>query len=345
MMASILVDAIRATPRRWLACRIARSASSARAAQGLESPGLLLAQPMYAPETKVLGGQVSLGLGFGYGKTTTEADISVSPRGTELGRSDSVWGFTDLYPLASLAWNSGVHNWMAYVTGDIPVGAYDSKRLANLGIGHAAIDAGGGYTYLDQKTGREFSAVAGVTYNWKNTDTDYKNGVDSHLDWAVSQFLSANWQVGVAGYVYYQLSGDSGSGAKLGSFKSRVASIGPEFGYAFTIGGLPAYANLRGYWEFWAENRLEGYSVFATLVIPLGPRPATAAGTDGLASVAISTHRSRLSGSRWGGTTLGRHSRSAAFDRPPLSWPRFSMSASERFCGGSDRPLLAREPT
>jgi len=238
---------------------------------GLKSQtGLLLAQPTYAPETKVLGGQAALGLGFGYGKNTTQADISVSLRGTELGRSDSVWGLTDLYPMASLAWNSGVHNWMTYVTGDIPVGAYDSKRLANLGIGHAAIDAGGGYTYLDQKTGREFSAVVGLTYNWKNSDTNYKNGIDSHLDWAVSQFLSANWEVGVAGYVYYQLSGDSGSGAKLGAFKSRVAAIGPEVGYAFTIGGLPAYANLRGYWEFWAQNRVEGYALFATISIPLG---------------------------------------------------------------------------
>jgi hypothetical protein len=231
---------------------------------------LLLAQPTYAPETKLRGGQVSLGLGFGYGKNTTAADIAVSPSGTTVGRSDSVWGFTDLYPVASLAWNSGAYNWMTYVTGDIPVGAYDSKRLANLGIGHAAIDAGGGYTYLDQKTGREFSAVVGVTYNWKNTDTQYKNGVDSHLDWAASQFLSANWELGIAGYVYYQLGGDSGAGAKLGPFKSRVAAIGPELGYAFGIGGMPAYANLRGYWEFWAENRIEGYAIFATLVIPLG---------------------------------------------------------------------------
>jgi len=58
-------------------------------------------------------------------------------------------------------------------------------------------------------------------------------------------------------------------------FKSKVASIGPEVGYAFTIGGLPAYFNLRGYWEFRAENRLQGYAAFATLVIPLGPRKAT----------------------------------------------------------------------
>ena len=239
---------------------------------------LLLVQPTYAPETKVLGGQASLGVGFGYGKNTTETEVSLSPRGTEFDRSDSVWGFTDLYPVASLAWSSGVHNWMGYVTGDIPVGAYDSKRLANIGIGHAAIDVGGGYTYLNQKNGREFSAVAGVTYNWENTSTNYKNGIDSHLDWAASQFLSANWEVGIVGYVYYQLTGDSGSGARLGPFKSKVASVGPEVGYAFTIGGLPAYFNLRGYWEFWAENRVKGEAVFATLVIPLGPRSSTRGG-------------------------------------------------------------------
>jgi hypothetical protein len=238
---------------------------------GLQSrTTLLLAQPTYAPETKVFGGQASLGLGFGYGKNTTDADVAASTSASTLGSSDSVSGFTDLYPVASLAWNRGVHNYMTYVTGDIPVGAYDSKRLANLGIGHAAIDAGGGYTYLDQATGREFSAVAGLTYNWENTDTNYRNGVDAHLDWAASQFLSANWELGVAGYVYYQLSGDSGSGAKLGPFKSRIAAIGPEVGYPFSIGGMPAYADLRGYYEFWAQNRVEGYAVFATVVIPLG---------------------------------------------------------------------------
>ena len=233
---------------------------------------LLLIAPTYAPETKVLGGQMSLSLGFGYGENTTKADVSVSPRGTEFSRSDTTWGFTDLYPAVNLAWSQGVHNWMTYLTGDIPVGAYDSKQLANIGIGHGAIDAGGGYTYLNQKNGRELSAVMGFTYNFENTSTNYQNGIDSHLDWAVSQFLSANWEVGLVGYVYYQLTGDSGSGARLGSFESKVASVGPEIGYAFTIGGLPAYANVRGYWEFWAENRVQGYAVFATIEIPLGPR-------------------------------------------------------------------------
>jgi hypothetical protein len=83
------------------------------------------------------------------------------------GREDSVTGFGDPIPQLSLRWNEGVHNYMTYVTGNIPVGAYDVRRLANLGIGHGAVDAGGGYTYFNPQTGQEFSAVLGFTYNFQ----------------------------------------------------------------------------------------------------------------------------------------------------------------------------------
>jgi len=231
---------------------------------------LMLFQPGYAADTKILEGQPYVGLGWGPGYNRTSVDVTLSQPALERTRTDSITGGTDLYPYASLAWASGNNNWMTYVTGDIPVGAYQSNRLANLGIGHGAIDAGGGYTYLNDKTGLEFSGVAGVTYNWENTHTNYKNGVDSHLDWALSQFLNDNWEVGVVGYVYYQLTGDNGSGDRVGAFKSRIASAGPEVGYVFKYNGQPAYFNVRGYWEFWAQNRVEGYALFATLSVPLG---------------------------------------------------------------------------
>ena len=73
-----------------------------------------------------------------------------------------------MVPQFNVRWNHGVHNWMTYITGDIPVGAYDSSRLPNIGIGHGAIDGGGGYTYLNPMTGHEFSAVLGFTYNFEN---------------------------------------------------------------------------------------------------------------------------------------------------------------------------------
>lgn len=238
--------------------------------EGLDSrESLLLLTLAYAPQTKILGGQPSLSLSGGYGGNRVQADLSVSSQGIELDRSDTVSGFTDLSPSASLAWNRGVHNGLVYLTGNIPVGSYNSQRLANIGIGFWAIDAGGGYTYFNQQTGWEFSAVVGFTYNFENSSTDYQNGIDSHLDWSVSKFLSAAWEVGIAGYVYYQLTGDSGSGDTVGLFKSKVAGVGPQVGYTFKVAGQPWYANFRGYYEFWAENRYEGYAVFATLNIPL----------------------------------------------------------------------------
>lgn len=77
--------------------RARRSRAVTVSPRGLSSRmPLVLFQPNCAPKTKVLG------VAFGHGRNTTEADISVSPRGTELGRSDSVSGFTDLYPLYAI---------------------------------------------------------------------------------------------------------------------------------------------------------------------------------------------------------------------------------------------------
>ena len=234
-----------------------------------DSP-LLLLELGYATESKFLGGQPYIGLAWGPGSNYTSVNASLSQPALSGSRSDTVFGGTDLYPIASLAWNNANHNWMSYITGNIPVGTYDPNSLSNLGIGHAAIDAGGGYTYLNAKSGLEFSAVLGFTYNAENSDTNYKNGIDSHLDWGVSQFLSANWQVGLVGYVYYQLTNDSGSGDRVGAFKSQVAAIGPEIGYAFSFNKQAAYFNLRGYKEFNAQNRVEGYALYAQLSLPLG---------------------------------------------------------------------------
>jgi hypothetical protein len=225
--------------------------------------------PGYASETKILGGQPFLAMTWGLGGNRVQASLA-APSGGTVSREDGIWGGTDLYPFASLGWARGSDNWMLYATGDVPVGAYQASRLANVGIGHAAFDAGGGYTYYDTGSGIELSAVAGFTYNWANRDAGYRNGIDSHLDWAVSRFVAANWELGVAGYVYYQLTGDSGSGAVLGPFKSRVAAIGPEVAYQFKVGGQQWQANVRAYREFWAQNRYQGWAVFATLSVPLG---------------------------------------------------------------------------
>src|ERR1700691_5329947 len=65
-----------------------------------------------------------------------------------------------------------------------------SDAIGQYRIGHGAIDAGGGYTYFNPATGNEFSSVAGLTYNFKNPNTEYQSGIDFHFDWGASHFLS-----------------------------------------------------------------------------------------------------------------------------------------------------------
>jgi hypothetical protein len=53
-----------------------------------------------------------------------------------------------------------VNNYIIYAMGNLPVGAYEPHRLANLGLGHWSVDGGAGYTYFNPQTGHEFSVVA-----------------------------------------------------------------------------------------------------------------------------------------------------------------------------------------
>src|ERR1044072_126221 len=234
----------------------------------------------YVFATPVLGGQLAMGLSGAFGRPSASIEgiltgsiggIPLPPRFGMI--EDSRMAFADLYPLISLRWNHGVHNFMVYGTGDIPVGTYDPSNLANLGIGHGAADTGFGYTYFNPATGHEFSAVTGVTYNFKNTQTDYQNGIDWHLDWGASQFLSKQMFIGAVGYFYQQLTADRGQSPLLGEFKSRVIGIGPQIGWIFPVNDMQGVLNLKGYYEFAAENRPSGFNTWVTFALSPAERP------------------------------------------------------------------------
>jgi hypothetical protein len=243
--------------------------------------------PTYTFATPVLGGQASVALMGIYGNnstslagqltgTLTVPGVGASPFSRFDSINSSLTAFGDLYPFFQMKWNAGVNNFMTYVTGDIPVGAYQSTRLANIGIGHWAADAGGGYTYFDPKTGHEASAVLGFTYNFIDPSTQYQNGVDMHLDWGVSQFLTKQVQVGLVGYLYQEIGCDSGSGDRVGCFQSRVIGVGPQFGYLFPVGDkMQGYLNLKAYGEFDNANRPAGWNLWLTFNLSPAATPPT----------------------------------------------------------------------
>ena len=218
------------------------------------SSNYIMVTPSYAFETPVLGGQ------FGFGTTVLWGNYSSTVSATlvgALGRQpvrieqqfhDGARAMS--FPPRRSNGPAGVHNFMTYVTANVPLGAYDMNRQATVGLGRWAIDGGGGYTYYNDDTGNEFSAVLGFTYNFMNPYTAYQSGINMHLELSASQYLTERFLAGIAGYFYQQITADSGPGATLGPFMSRVAGVGPQLGYDFNFGGRSASLSARGYYEF-----------------------------------------------------------------------------------------------
>ena len=226
--------------------------------------------PAYTPAGKVFGGTLTFTLTGLFGYNRQSGTVQLQPSGFYAARGESLTSGGDLYPQVLIAWSKGNHSWMTYLTGDVPCGSYNPDRYAEIGLGHWAADLGGAYTYSSEESGLEFSATLGFTYNWMNRDTQYQSGIDAHLDLGASKTLSGGTTVGLVGYVYHQLTADSGPGAVWGPFYSSAAAIGAQVGRAFTVGGTPVDVNLRGYYDLRADHRVQSYTVYLVASIPLG---------------------------------------------------------------------------
>jgi hypothetical protein len=234
----------------------------------------------YTFATPVLGGQAGFSVLAAPGTIGVGINGSLTgPLGNTIsgGKSDTRTTLTDVFYQGTLKWNQGVNNEMVYVSGNIPSGTYDSTQLANLSFGFTAVDVGAGYTYFNPQTGHEFSVTSGVTYSSPNQALQYQNGIDYHLDWGASQFISKSVQVGVAGYYFQQLTADSGPGAVLGAFKGMAVGVGPQIGFLFPVGDMQGYLNLKGYADLETDNRPKGWSTWVSFVLsPKAPEPPQA---------------------------------------------------------------------
>jgi hypothetical protein len=169
-------------------------------------------------------------------------------------------GDTAFAPLL-LGWNSGNFHWNVGVFGFAPTGDYSTRQLANTSLNHWAVMNRIAGTYFNPKTGWQVNGAAIYSVNWENPATDYETGNILNLDGAITKNFG-RWSVGAVGYAMIQTTGDSGAGARLGSFESRVYGAGPIVTY--TLGDNPADALTfiaKYYQEFDAENTFEGHTL------------------------------------------------------------------------------------
>jgi hypothetical protein len=225
----------------------------------------------YVTPWKILGGTYAVAVVPSMLAMDVDVGIQIpaftGPRGNSFGPFDLNAGDTALaqgdtaFSPMILGWDSGNFHWNIGVFGFAPTGEYDKKDLANTSLNHWAIMSRLAATYFDPKTGWEATGAAIYSVNWENPATDYETGNILNLEGAVTKNFGP-LGIGVVSYAMIQTTGDSGSGARLGSFESRVYGVGPIVSFTTSADPSKALTVLaKWYSEFDAENTFEGNTV------------------------------------------------------------------------------------
>ncbi|MGE6784527.1 SphA family protein [Ensifer adhaerens] len=252
-----------------------------RLAAGVDGKAIIeLPTFLFVLPEEVLGGHVGLTATFpiGWKQTNARATFAGPLGGTaSANASDNVFTIGDPVVGGYLGWQTGNFHWQLGTLINVPIGDYQKGELSNIAFHHWGADISAAATWLDPEIGLDLSGVLGVTFNAENPATDYRTGNELHFEWAAVQHFNEQFDAGLVGYVYDQITGDSGPGAKR-PFKGHATAIGATIGWNFKAGDVPVAARIKYFHEFETKNRVKGDAVYLTISVPLssGPTPIAA---------------------------------------------------------------------
>ena len=164
-----------------------------------------------------------------------------------------------------------------------PTGNFNNDLTANLGRNYWTFEPSAAFSYFDNRIGLEFTTSAGFDFNTKNNATHYQTGDQFHLDGTLAEHIAPYGRkggvfgAGVSGFFYQQITGDSGRGAKFGSFEAMTTGVGPVLSYVYRVGagtesptGVVLGGQVQWLPELSVSNRLNGNIVWLKLAVSWG---------------------------------------------------------------------------
>jgi hypothetical protein len=228
---------------------------------------------MYSPPFHLLGGNPSFAVAVPYVWVDVKASATIGKDGGghSIGRSDSANGIGDIefWPLM-LGWTNQDIKYDVRCAVYAPSGAYDKNQLANTGLGYWTFEPEVTFSWLSSKFGTEVSVFAGLDFNTMNTAADYQSGDIFHIDCTVAQhlpLLGGDAGVGANGFYYKQITGDSGTGARLGSFEASACGVGPVISYVHKIGKSELVFEAKWLPQISVQNTTKGDYVWIKLAL------------------------------------------------------------------------------
>jgi hypothetical protein len=220
---------------------------------------------LYVPNRKLFGGNLGIAVTIPVSYVDYDATIGVGRLQTSLDTNG--WGLGDVIPRAQLGWQQGEFAHTVYLEVITPSGFWKHGFAPITGLHRPGIDTGWAFTWTDKPTKLQVSGTAGFTFNFENTASNYQSGTDFHWEWAVGYEWTTGLVLGVVGYDYRQLTGDSGSGARLGPFEGSVDAVGAALSYTTLVDKTPLIFDLRYYHEYEAKHRFLGDTTLASATI------------------------------------------------------------------------------
>lgn len=228
-------------------------------------------QGTYVTDWSILGGQYAFGAAIGWAWLDLNARIETQLGGLHASLSND--GFADsIFVPVLLGWHDGNLHWNVGLSVYAPTGSYSTQRgTLNIGKNIWAFMPQFGITYFDPKSGLDVSGTFVYVTQMNNDATDYQSGDLFHLDWAIGEHFGDGlaWEAGLAGNIVAQVTGDTGSGARLGSFKETSFGIGPALNYSTKIGNNALILGAKWEHDFDTTNTFKGDVVTASATLAL----------------------------------------------------------------------------
>jgi hypothetical protein len=215
-----------------------------------------LAQGLYVWDAPEIGGRFAIGAYIPYGYSRVKGDVETRLGVVRFDESVDGLGDVGLIPL-SFFWNTDNFHFNIYELIIAPTGKYELDEMVFVGRNYWSFDTVLAATWFDPTTGTELSAAGGIMVNSINNATEYRTGSEFHLGFTANQFVTEELALGLRGYVYQQLTGDSGSGALLGGCKGE--SVGGGFDFSWVPGAFGGKLAVTGSWvrDLHAKRRLK----------------------------------------------------------------------------------------
>jgi hypothetical protein len=183
----------------------------------------------YATDFTIFGGTYTAGVIVPFGRSELSGSV-VGEGGATRSFSDTSIGLGDIaFVPIQLNWTRGDFHFEFLQSVIAPTGNFDEDAFANVGRGYWGFDTVGAATWLRPEWGTEVSFALGLMHNAENTNSEYRTANESHLDWAVNQYITAGFAIGIRGFRLNQLKWDTGEGATVDDMEGFEQGLGAGF--------------------------------------------------------------------------------------------------------------------